>query len=412
MKPGDVDLADPENPVRYEGAPVEYFEALRRDDPVHWNELTDAGRMERPSMQRGFWVLTKYDDIVRASKDYEYFSSHIGGPVLWDLENIEGALENQQAGMMGMDPPDSARFRKLIAPPFTPRNIDKLEPVIAAKAKEIVDGIAAKGRCDFVMDLSWDLPIQMMCEFMGVPYEDRELIFELSTAAATPEGKTAEEHQAATGGLVMYALGLAQKKRENPDDGLVSRYANGEVEGANLSDLEIGMFFTTLSIASHETTRNTSNHFMRLLTEHPDQKELLLSDLDNLLPNAIEETLRHSPPVMQFRRTMARDLELRGKKLRQGDKVYLSYVSANRDEDVFEDPTRFDITRENAKEHLAFGSGNHFCLGARLARMQLRVLFTEILTRLPDIHVVEPPERLTTIWFDAIQKMHVEYTPA
>lgn len=412
MKPGDVDLADPNNVVRYEGAPVEYFEALRREDPVHWNELSEAGRSEQPPMQRGFWVLTRYDDIVRASKDHAYFSSHVGGPVLWDLENRADALQTQRAGMMGMDPPDHARYRKLVASPFTPRAIAKLEPVIAEKAREIVDAVAAKGRCDFVMDLGWDLPMTMMCEFMGVPHEDRHKMFALSTAAATPEGKSEDEHRAATGGLVGYALDLAQRKRDNPDDSLVSRYANGEIEGAELSDLEIGIFFTILSIASHETTRNTSNHFMRLLSEHPDQRDLLLSDLDGLLPNAIEETLRHSPPVMQFRRTMAQDLELRGKKLRENDKVYMSYVSANRDEEKFPDPDRYDITRKNAKEHLAFGSGNHFCLGAGLARMQLRVLFTEILTRLPDIHVVEPPERLTTVWFDAIQKMHVEYTPS
>lgn len=411
MKPGDVDLADPNNVVRYEGAPVEYLAALRREDPVHWNELTEAGTMELPAMRRGFWVLTRYDDIVRASKEHAYFSSHIGGPVLWDLEHVENALDTQRAGMMGMDPPASTRYRKLVAPPFTPGSVAKLEPVIQAKATEIVDAVASKGRCDFVMDLSWDLPMTMMCEFMGVPHEDRQKMFDLSTTAATPENRSREEHQAATGGLVAYALELAKRKRENPDDGLVSRYANGEIEGAELSDLEIGIFFTILSIASHETTRNTSNHFMRLLSEHPDQKELLLGDLDNLLPNAIEETLRHSPPVMQFRRTMAQDLELRGKKLREGDKIYLSYCSANRDEEHFPDPDRYDITRENARQHLAFGSGNHFCLGAGLARMQLRVLFKEILTRLPDIHLVEPPERMTTIWFDAIQKMHVEFTP-
>ncbi|MDJ0849591.1 MAG: cytochrome P450 [Myxococcota bacterium] len=412
MKPGDVDLADPNNVVRYGGAPVDYFAVLRREDPVHWNELTEAGRQEVPTLKRGFWVLTRYDDIVRASKDHAYFSSHIGGPVLWDLEEVEGALETQRAGMMGMDPPDHSRYRKLVAPPFTPRSIAKLEPVIQKKATEIVDAVASRGRCDFVMDLGWDLPMTMMCEFMGVPHEDRQMMFELSTAAATPEGKTREEHQAATGGLVSYALDLAARKRKNPDDGLVSRYANGEIEGAQLNDLEIGIFFTTLSIASHETTRNTSNHFMRLLSLHPDQKALLLGDLDDLLPNAIEETLRHSPPVMQFRRTMAQDLELRGKKLRKGDKIYMSYVSANRDEDVFPEPDRYDITRENAREHLAFGSGNHFCLGAGLARMQLRVLFKEILTRLPDIHVVGPPERLTTVWFDAIQRMEVEFTPS
>lgn len=410
MRPGDLDLADPDLQVRLDGPPNEYLALLRREAPVHWNALTDASRSEQPPMSEGFWVLTKHADIVQASREHETFSSHRGGPVLWDLD--EPRLASQRAGMMGMDPPAQSRYRKLVSGPFTPRNVTSLEPVVRKRTTEIVDAIAAKGRCDFVMDLSWDLPLSVMCEFMGIPQEDRQKMFDWSTAAATPETGTPEEHAKAVLSLAGFALELAQKKRLEPDDSLVSRYANGEVEGEKLSDAEIAMFFTTLSIAGHETTRNTSNHLMRLLSENPDQKELLLEDLEGRLPNAIEEALRHSPPVMQFRRTVARDVEMRGQQMKAGDKVYLSYVSGNRDEEVFEKPERFDILRPNAKDHLAFGIGNHYCMGTRLARMQLQILFTEILTRLPDIRVTGRPERLRSLWFNAIQHMEVAYTPS
>ena len=410
LRPGDVDLADPTVVIRHEGPPNEYLAMLRREAPVHWNALTPAGRSEQPPMTEGFWVLTKHADIVRASKEHETFSSHIGGPVLWDLE--PEMLMRQRAGMMGMDPPDQSRYRKLVSPPFTPRNVTSLEPVIRKRATEVVDAVAAKGRCDFGMDLAWDLPVTVMCEFMGIPQEDRRKMFDWSTTAATPETGNPEDNQAATMALMTYALELAQKKRVEPDDTLVSRYANGEVDGESLNDVEIGIFFVTLSIAGHDNIRNTSNHLIRLLTENPDQKELLLEDLEGRLPNAIEEAMRHSPSVVQFRRTLARDVEMRGQSMKAGDKVYLSYASGNRDEEVFEDPDRFDILRANAKEHLTFGSGNHFCMGAQLARMQLQILFTEILTRLPDIRVVGPPERLKSLWFNGINKMEVEYTPS
>ena len=409
LKPGDVDLADPTIVRRHDGPPNDYFAMLRRDAPVHWNELSDRSRSDEPPMSQGFWVLTKYADIVRASKEHETFSSHLGGPVLWDLD--EERLGMQRMGMMGMDPPSQSRYRKLVSGPFTPRNVTSLEPFIRQRTTEIVDTVASKGHCDFVMDLSWDLPLTVMCEFMGIPQEDRQKMFDWSTTAATPETGAPGEQAAATLALTSYAVELAQKKRLEPDDSLVSRYANGEVEGERLTDPEIGIFFTTLSIAGHETTRNTSNHLMRLLSENPEQKEVLLEDLEGRLPGAIEEALRHSPPVMQFRRTVAKDVELRGTPLRAGDKVMLSYVSGNRDEEVFDEPDRLDIMRANAKEHLAFGSGNHFCMGAQLARMQLRILFTEILSRLPDIHVVGSPDRLESLWFNGINKMEVAYTP-
>lgn len=410
MQPGDLDLADPRNVIRFEGPPNDYFEMLRREAPVHWNELTDASRSELPPMQQGFWVLSKHADVVRASKDHATFSSHLGGPILWDPQDEMLAL--QRAGMMGMDPPAHSRYRKLVSGGFTPRGVRTLEQAIRSRAAEIVDAVAARGRCDFVRDLGWELPLTTLCEFMGIPLEDREDIFLWSTQAATPESGTPEARAAALAALTGYALQLAKQKREAPDDSLISKYANGEVDGESLADIEIAMFFTTLSIAGHETTRNTSNHLMRLLSEHPEQKELLLGDLEALLPNAIDEALRHAPPVMQFRRTVAADLELRGQKLRVGDKVCLSYVSANRDEEVFDDPNRFDITRHNAREHLAFGSGNHFCMGAQLARMQLQALFGEILARLPDIHLAAPPERMLSLWFNGIERMEVAYTPA
>lgn len=411
MKPGDLDLADPTLQVRFGGPPHDYFKMLRREAPVHFNELSEAGRSEDPiPMNKGFWVLTKHADIVAASKDSSLFSSHRGGPILWDPE--EEALASQRAGMMGMDRPDHTRYRKLVSGGFTPRGVTALEPVIREAAQETIDAIAGKGRCDFVMDLAWNLPLTVMCEFMGIPHADRDLIFKLSTEAATPEGRPQEMFRASLFQLMAYGVTRAQAKRESPDDTLLSKYANADFGGEPMTDAEIGMFFVTLSIAGHETTRNTSNHLIRLLSENPDQKELLLSDLDRYLPNAIEEALRHSPPVMQFRRTLTADHEMRGQKMGEGDKIYLSYCSANRDEEVFADPDRFDITRENAKDHLAFGSGTHFCMGAQLARTQLRILFTEILTRLPDIRVVGSPEYLASLWFNAIQHMDVEYTPS
>ena len=409
LKPGDVDLADPTNVVRFHGPPNEYLAMLRREAPIHWNELSDRSRSEEPPMSNGFWVLSKHADIVRASKEHQTFSSNVGGPILWDLN--EERLATQRMGMMGMDPPNQSRYRKLVSGPFTPRNVTSLEPAIRKRATEVIDAVAAKGRCDFVMDLAWDVPITVMCEFMGIPQEDRVKMFEWSTIAATPETGSPEENQTATMSLMTYALELAQKKRDEPDDTLVSRYANGEVEGERLNDIELGIFFVTLAIAGHDNMRNTSNQLVYLLTQNPDQRELLLEDLEGRLPNAIEEAMRHSPSIQQFRRTLAQDVEMRGQPMKAGDKVYLAYASGNRDEEVFEDPDRFDILRPNAKEHLTFGSGNHFCMGAQLARMQLEILFTELLTRLPDIHVVGEPDRLASLWFNGINKMDVEFTP-
>ncbi|MCY3793232.1 MAG: cytochrome P450, partial [Gammaproteobacteria bacterium] len=204
---------------------------------------------------------------------------------------------------------------------------------------------------------------------------------------------------------------LSAEKREKPDASLLSSLIHNEVDGEKLDQLSINMFFVTMSIAGHETTRGTAVHFIRLMHEHPEQYELLKSDLDKYLPNAIDEVLRHSPPVIKFRRTVMEDTAIGGQPVRKGDKVYLSYPAANRDPAVFDDPHRFDITRENANKHLAFGTGPHVCLGARLAHMQLKALLAEIVTRVPDIHPVGERTMLRSIWFNAIVRMPVAFTP-
>jgi cytochrome P450 len=185
---------------------------------------------------------------------------------------------------------------------------------------------------------------------------------------------------------------------------------NGDVDGAPISDFELNNFFLLLSVAGNETTRNATSHFMRLMSEHPDQFELLKTDVDRLLPGAIEEALRFSPPVLAFRRTALEDTEIRGVRIRKGDKVVMSYPSVNRDEDVFEDPDRFDI-RRSPNHHLAFGIGEHFCLGANFARMQLRCILREVITRLPDIRVIKPPRLQRSNLIHGITEMRVEYTP-
>ena len=204
---------------------------------------------------------------------------------------------------------------------------------------------------------------------------------------------------------------LVKTQKEAPSDTLLSKYLHGQVDDRKLNEAEITQFFQVLSIAGHETTRNSTAHFVRLMDEHPDQKALLLEDLEGRLPNAIEEVLRFSPPVMQFCRTATEDVTIRGVEIAQGDKVYLSYLSANRDEDVFDDPGRFDILRERADRHLAFGTGAHFCLGASLARLQLRCILTELYTRLPDIALAGPPTPMHSVWFNALTEMPVATCP-
>jgi len=409
----DTNLIDPELIPSNGGPPHELFDLWRTAERLHWNPAPEAyvSPMPGASVSQGFWVLTRHQDVYEASRNQSLFSSHDGGPIIWDFEPDSLAL--QQANIMGMKPADHAAVKRLVVPAFGPKELQAFYPEVDRVAREIVDDVAPKGECEFVFDVASKLPVYTFCTLMGIPKEQHEKVFQLGNAAADTENPNrSDETNSAPLQLMAMAAELAEQKRQQPDNSMFSRLIHGEIDGEKLDEMTINMFFVTLSIAGHETTRSTAVHFIRLMNEHPDQFQLLKSDLDRYLPNAIEEVLRYSPPVIKFRRTATQDTEIGGHPIARRDKIYLSYPAANRDPDVFDNPHQFDITRQNASKHLSFGTGPHVCLGARLARYQLQALLREIFTRIPDIHVAGETQMLNSIWFNAILKMPVAYRAA
>ena len=402
MKIGDADLSDPR---AFDGGfPHEYFRMLRRDAPVSWNAERDGGP--------GFWVITKYDDLKQVSREPNLFSSWRGGTNIFDPP--ENTLMELRAIMLNMDPPQHVKFRRLVQKGFTPRMVTRLEEHIRDMARTIVDRVAHKGECEFVSEIAAELPMQVICELVGVPEEDRRRVYDLSNLMIgfdDPEVQASREQGKQAGiEMFMYAAKLAEQGRTQPADNLATALVNAEVDGEKLTELEFNSFFLLLAVAGNETTRTVTAHGMRLLMEHPDQRRRLI-DNPGLIPSAIEEILRYNPPVMYFRRTATADTEIRATKIRAGDKITMWYPSVNRDEDVFPDPDRFDVAR-SPNEHLAFGIGEHFCLGANLARLELKVIFEELLRRLPDMEPAAPPRLLRSNFIDGIKEMRVKFAPS
>ena len=283
---------------------------------------------------------------------------------------------------------------------------------LRTKARLIVDNVIDRGECDFVVDIASELPLQAIAELMGVPHEDRHKIFDWSNRMIgldDPEFEgDPESGTEAAGELYLYANALAAERRKDPREDIISKLLGAEIEGDTLSETEFDMFFLLLSVAGNETTRNATSHGMRALMDHPDQVEKLVADPD-LLPGAIEEILRWATPVLHFRRTALQDYEIGGKQIKAGDKVVMWHISANRDETVFEDPFTFDIQR-SPNDHIAFGGGGpHFCLGANLARMELRLVFDEIIRRMPDMRPNGDTEYLRSNFIGGIKHMPVKF---
>ena len=396
----DVDLCDPD--VFVEGVPHDMFRVLRQDAPVFWHDERNG---------RGFWCLTKYDDVMAASRDYHTYSSEKGTALLFDASPEE--LAEMQLMMLNMDPPKHSKLRNLVNKGFTPRMIAKLEPHVREICAGIVDAVAREGRCDFVTQVAAELPLEVIVEMMGVPLEERQMVFDWSNRLIgmdDPEFQTSrDDGRIASMEMYQYANELALARRQKPGDDLVSVLLAAEVDGEKLSELEFDLFFMLLAVAGNETTRNLISGGMLHLIQNPAERDRVLRD-PALLPSAIEEMLRMVSPVMHFRRTATHDAEIHGQKIREGDKVVLWYVSANRDEDVFPDPDRFDVGRA-PNDHLAFGLGPHFCLGANLARLEIRVMFEELLRRLPDIELDGPVDRLRSNFISGIKRMPVRFTP-
>jgi cholest-4-en-3-one 26-monooxygenase len=387
-----------------EGVPHEWFVTLRRDTPVFWQEEPDGP---------GFWAVTRHADVVEVNRDWERFSSNRKGTMLQELD--EESLAQHRLQMLNMDPPLHTRYRLLINKGFTPRMVGQLEAGMRQRATAIVDSVAERGECDFVTDVAAELPLQAIADILGVPQEDRHKVFEWSNrmiGSDDPEYADGIEsaHEAAIE-LYAYAHDLATRRREDPRDDIVSILLSAEVDGHSLTELELDMFFLLLSVAGNETTRNALSHGMLAFIEHPDQRQRLLDD-PALLPSAIEEILRWASPVMSFRRTATADTEVGGHAIAGGDKVVVWYISANRDEDVFVEPFRFDVSR-SPNEHVSFGGGGpHFCLGANLARLEMKVMFEELLRRLPDMELNGPVNRLRSNFINGIKHLPVTFTPA
>jgi len=398
---GGVDLSDPETFVS--GVPHEAFGKLRRTEPVSWQDELEG---------TGFWSLTKYADVHACSRNHRVFSSGRKGCFMFDSPPED--LERMQLMMVNMDPPRHTKLRAIVNKGFTPVRMRAIEHHVREVCKKIIDDVAGRGECDFVTHVAAELPLQVIAELLGVPLEERQKVFDWSNRLIgfdDPEFQTSmEDGKIAAAELYVYANQLAADRRDDPKDDLTSILMNAEVEGEKLSELEFDLFFLLLAVAGNETTRNLISGGMLQLIQNPAERARLIADR-SLLPTAVEEMLRTVTPVMHFRRTATQDIEVGGRTIREGDKVIFWYVSANRDEDVFADPDRFDVGR-TPNDHLAFGIGQHFCLGANLARLEIRIMFEELLRRLPDVELAGPVRRLRSNFINGIKSMPVRFTPA
>jgi cholest-4-en-3-one 26-monooxygenase len=386
-----------------EGVPHEAFTLLRREAPVFWHP-----EVEGP----GFWALTRHADVVSVSRDTATFSSERGGTFVDD--QTEESLAQLRLSILNMDPPKHNRYRRLVSRGFTPRVVGRLVDAVDQRAKRIVDEVVDRGECEFVEDIAGKLPLEMICEMIGLPEADWPRMFALSNRLVgfdDPEYQaTPEEGAAAAGEIYGYCDQIAAERRAEPRDDLMSVLVHAEVDGERLDDLELNLFFVTLVVAGNETTRNLVNHSMLALIDHPGEVERLRREPD-LWPTAVEEMLRWGTSIHNFRRTATRDTEVRGQPIAEGDKLVLFYMSANRDEDVFPDPFRFDVGR-TPNDHVTFGGGGvHYCLGASLARTQIGAIMRQLVERLDQVELAGPAPRLRSDFVNGIKHMPIRFTP-
>jgi len=402
-----IDLASPE--TYSDGVPREAFRQMRKEQPVFWHE--------DPVQGAGFWAITRHEDLDYVSKNPQLFSSE--EKTCYLMEHPEDRLDILRMQLINMDPPHHLKYRRLVRSAFTPKKVDSYEPRFREIARNIVDKAVEGGECEFVEDMAAELPLIAICELMGVPLDKRRRMFELTNIMLgmdDPELTTSmEDGELAMAEMFMVAQELAEHHRANPQDDIVNVLLNGTVEDEPLTDEEFCHFFLLLILAGNETTRTVTSQGMRMLIENPDQYQLLV-DRPELLEGAIEEFLRYNPAVIAFRRTAMEDVELGGQQIKKGDNVRLFYPSANADEAVFSDPDVFDITRQEREDvkngHRAFGIGEHFCMGSHLARLELKVIFQEILRRVRNPQFNGDINRLRSNFILGIKKMPIKFDVA
>ena len=356
----------------------------------------------------------RHADIVEASRNPEVFSSRRGATNIADLP-VE--FNEYFGSMINMDDPRHARLRRIVSRAFTPRMIARFENDVRRAATAIVDDLLAAGPCDFVSQVAARLPLKVICDMMGVPDDQYEMVLaktNIILSGFDPEFISADPDEVviqllgAGQDLAELVTGLAAARAQAPADDVVSALVTANIDGEQLTSAELASFFILLVVAGNETTRTALSHALMLLTEFPEQRALLLADLEGRIGGAVEEIVRHASPVLFMRRTLTRDYTMNGQDYREGDKAVLFYYSANRDEAVFTDPERFDITRA-PNPHVGFGApGPHFCLGAHLARHEITVMLRELLTRVPDITAGEP-DRLLSSFINGVKRLPCEF---
>jgi cytochrome P450 len=395
--PADRDAAAVLNPDTFvEGTPFDALKRLRVANPVHPVQMSGLPKA---------WLLTRHADVRTVSRDTDTFSSTRGNTL------VEVEAGPTSAMLPGIDPPRHVHYRKLINQGFTARNVLRLEPHMRQVARNIVADITEKGEFDAVPDISAEMSLQVIADVLGVPAEDRMEVFRWSNAIGTlgiedPDyAPTPEALGQAAAEMFSYCNELVRHRRKHGlTDDILSALLAAEVDGEKLNRDQLNEFFLLLAIAGNETTRNTLSHGILALSQHPEQQALLARDPD-AVKLAVEELLRWATPVMHFRRTVTKDVEIRGQHIPAGDWVLMHYLSANRDEDVFDRPDEFDVTRTDAG-HAAFGGGGvHFCLGAQLSRLELRVMLEELYPNVPGLTVTGPPDRLRSSFFHGIKRL-------
>lgn len=408
MSASEINLSSPEFWVLPGDARDDAFARLRRDRPVAFFDEPVFG--ENPPGP-GYWALTRYDDIWRVSRHPELFQSGRGV----NIPDMPIEIAEFFGSMIAMDAPRHSQLRGLVQRGFTPRHIKQIDDYIDAKAKQIVDTVAPLGECDFVTEIAAQLPLQIICDMLGIPASQHQRIFELTNiilGVGDPEYATSlEELMAAAMELYQYAFELGEQRLKEPADDITSSLMHAELDGQRLSAQEFGSFFILLVAAGNETTRNAISHGMKALTDHPEQRRIWMDDFDGVAPTAVEEIVRWASPVIHFRRTTTQDTEIGGQQIAAGQKVVLWYCSGNRDESHFTDPFTFDV-RRSPNDQVGFGAGGaHFCMGANLARREMTAMFHELLTRLPDIEITGPPEMLQSSFIHGIKRMPCSFTP-
>lgn len=384
------------------------FKTLRDESPFqYFEEILIEGS---PFPQGpGYRALTRHQDIWHVSRNPEIFCSGKGS----SIGDLPVELNEFFGSMINMDDPKHFRLRSIVSRGFTPKEITRVEDQVRIRAAKVVDRLLEEfpsGSCDFVEEVAAMLPLQIICDMMGIPESDHKQIFHWTNVilgVGDPEfGSSLDDLMKVAIEMFSYAQALGEDRVKNPREDVTSAMMNAVVDGERLTAQEFGSFFILLVVAGNETTRNAISHGMKLLTDHPDQKELWFNNFDTHTKTAVEEIVRYATPVIHFRRTVTEDTELSGQKLLAGEKVVMWYCSGNRDERVFVDPFKFDISRASATPQVGFGAGGpHFCLGANLARREVSVMFDEIRRRMPNMRTTGEPAMLQSAFINGIKRM-------